>query len=106
MPSLLQVAKKYGAQVVTPNASLPRLAIEAAHAVASGHASARGDRWQKVAPTWGWGGRSGPLPGQGKRCHFDTTVMPRARNARGLERDRRIIKAAVCPVCHTLTTFG
>jgi len=41
MPSLLQVAKKYGAQVVTPNAALPRLAIEAAHAVASGHASAK-----------------------------------------------------------------
>ncbi len=40
MPSLLQVAKKYGAQVVTPNAALPRLAIEAAHAVASGRASA------------------------------------------------------------------
>jgi hypothetical protein len=38
MPSLLQVAKKYGAQVVTPNAALPRLAIEAAHAVASGRA--------------------------------------------------------------------
>ena len=39
MPSLLQVAKKYGAQVVTPNAALPRLALEAAHAVASGRAS-------------------------------------------------------------------
>src|SRR6266446_4303554 len=38
MPSLLQVAKKYGAQVVTPNAALPRLALEAAHAVASGRA--------------------------------------------------------------------
>ncbi len=39
MPSLLQVAKKYRAQVVTPNAALPRLALEAAHAVASGRAS-------------------------------------------------------------------
>jgi hypothetical protein len=40
MPSLLQVAKRYGAQVVTPNAALPRLALETAHAVASGRASA------------------------------------------------------------------
>jgi hypothetical protein len=39
MPSLLQVAKKYGAQVVTPNATLPRLALEAVHAVASGRAT-------------------------------------------------------------------
>jgi hypothetical protein len=41
MPSLLQVAKKYGVQVVTPNAALPWLALEAAQAVASGHASAK-----------------------------------------------------------------
>src|SRR5258706_15287454 len=38
MPSLLQVAKKYGAQVVTRNGALPRLALEAARAVASGRA--------------------------------------------------------------------
>jgi len=43
MPSLLQVAKKYGAEVVTPTAVLPRLALEAAHAVASGRASANDD---------------------------------------------------------------
>jgi hypothetical protein len=44
MPSLLGIAKKYGAQVVTPNATLPRLALETAHAVASGHAYPSGVR--------------------------------------------------------------
>jgi hypothetical protein len=40
MPSLLQIAKKYGAQVVRPNATLPGLALDAAHEVALGRASA------------------------------------------------------------------
>jgi hypothetical protein len=40
MPSLLQVAKKYGAQAVRSNAALPALAISAANAVALGRASA------------------------------------------------------------------
>jgi hypothetical protein len=40
MASLLQIAKKYGAQVVQPNATLPGLALDAAHAVALGRASA------------------------------------------------------------------
>src|SRR5260221_536974 len=40
MASLLQIAKKYGAKVVRPNAALPGLALSAAHAVASGRASA------------------------------------------------------------------
>jgi len=40
MASLVQIAKKYGAQVVQPNATLPALALHAAHAVALGRASA------------------------------------------------------------------
>ena len=40
MASLLQIAKKYGAQVLQPNATLPGLALDAAHAVALGRASA------------------------------------------------------------------
>jgi hypothetical protein len=41
MPSLLQDAKMYGAKVVRPNTALPGLALRAANAVASGHASAK-----------------------------------------------------------------
>ncbi len=48
--------------------------------------------------------RSGPLAPE--QSHLDTIFAPRSRHLRGHQHDLRTLEVALCPVCHTATTFG